>query len=236
MELTFTEEQFDAVICLNGDLPGRQVFLDLAGRPLIAADGATNVLHQHGIGPEFIVGDLDSVHPETLDAFRGTSEVIVDRDQNSTDFEKALRFAESQLWKRLLVIGIHGGDLEHTLNNWSVLMRHGRSLELTALDRARYAIPVYGSFTFYAAPREMISLIPQPLATLTTSGLEWELTNEALEMGTREGARNRVAEHQVSADGGSSHRVTIDLHSGSLLFFCDARFPKTPLLGQPTNP
>jgi len=221
VNLTFSDTPFDAVICLNGDLPDTAVFEQLADRPLIAADGAANLLVAAGIGPEFVVGDLDSVTPQTLERLEGLAELVAEADQDTTDFEKSLRFAESQLWKNLLVIGMHGGDLEHTLNNWSVLMRHSRALQLTAFERDRYAIPVFESFTYEASPDELLSLIPQPLATLTTSGLVWNLENEALELGTREGARNRAAESTVH----------VNVHTGSLLFFCSARLPFAPGMG-----
>ena len=221
MILSFDDTAFDAVICLNGDLPDTAVFELLADRPLIAADGAANLLVEAGIGPEFVVGDLDSVTPQTLERLEGLAELVAETDQDTTDFEKSIRFAESQLWKNLLVLGIHGGDLEHTLNNWSVLMRHSRALQLTAFERGRYAIPVFESFTYDASPDELLSLIPQPLATLTTSGLVWNLENESLELGTREGGRNRAAESTVH----------VDVHDGSLLFFCSARLPIAPAKG-----
>lgn len=209
---------FDAVICLNGSIPPEDLFEQFAELPLIAADGAATTLVANGVVPEFIVGDLDSVDADTLRRIEGLSEVIVEPDQDTNDFEKTLRFAEGQLWKRLLIVGIHGGDLEHTLNNWSVMMRYGKSLSLTALDRARYALPLYTSTQFSASESELLSLIPQPHAQLTTVGLQWPLVNEALSLGGREGARNRA----------SSDVVQITVHDGSLLFFCDARLPFAP--------
>lgn len=218
--LSYTEDSFDAVICLNGAIPQRDHFEQLAHIPLIAADGAANALYEKGIGPEFIVGDLDSVFRETLDAFQDTCNVIVDPDQNNTDFEKALDFAASQLWNRILIVGMHGGEMEHSLNNWSILMRYGRSMQLTAYELDRYAIPIYETFRYDPKENELLSLIPQPLARITTTGLEWDLTDESIALGTREGARNRSA-------GGP---VNVELHEGSLLFFCDARLPIAPKL------
>jgi thiamine pyrophosphokinase len=217
-QLTFDRSTFDAVVVLNGDLPAPAVFTTLADLPLIAADGAANALLSIGVVPEFIVGDLDSVSPETLQQLHGTTEFIVEPDQDSNDFEKTLHFARTQLWSRILVTGLHGGDLEHTLNNWSVLMRFARDLHLVGLDRSRYAIPVSTNVHLPATEGEIISLIPQPLARITTEGLHWSLTNEELSLGSREGARNRAVADTV--------RITV--HEGSLLVFCDARLPYAP--------
>ena len=219
--LRFTEPSFDAVIVLNGDLPDLTVLEQLADVPFVAADGAADTLVRLGVMPEFVVGDLDSISVETLRHIDAMAEIVVEPDQDSNDFEKSLRFAQSQLWRRLLVLGLHGGDLEHTLNNWSVLMRYGQQLSLCAYDRGRYAIPMFSSFLHTPTEGELLSLIPQPLARLTTQGLQWDLQDEPLALGTREGARNRaIAEH-----------VHITIHDGSLLFICDARFPASPVHG-----
>lgn len=216
--LHHTPNRFDAVICLHGTLPSVDEFEHFMDRPLIAADGAASELFDMGIIPEFVVGDLDSIRPDVRDQLLSMSEVVCQPDQETNDFEKALTFAESMLWKNVLVVGIHGGDLEHTLNNWSVLMRFGRTMQLAALDRRRYAIPVFESIAYEGAEDEIISLIPQPLARLTTRGLHWALNDEHLELGTREGARNRA----------THTRIEIDVHDGAILFFCDASLPHAP--------
>ena len=219
--LKFIDDGFDAVVCLNGDIPSIEVFDAYASYPLIAADGAAVGLNAIGVGAEYIVGDLDSIPSDVLETFRGTSEIVVDIDQEVNDFEKALRFAASQLWSRVLVLGMHGGEMEHTLNNWSVLMRFARTMQVTSYEKGRVAIPVFDSFVFEPNEDELISLIPQPQARVTTSGLVWPLNNEDLTLGMREGARNR-------SSGGT---VSVTIHEGSLLFFCDARLPRTPVLG-----
>lgn len=219
-ELKRTSTPFDAVICLNGSIPTVDVFELVMDRPLIAADGAAGSLYRAGIVPEFIVGDLDSIEDEVLTALRDSSELIVDPDQETNDFEKALRFAQTMMWNRLLVVGIHGGDLEHTLNNWSVLTRFGRTMDLVALDRERFGIPLYDSFAYSSTMGELLSIIPQPHARISTSGLVWSLNDEVLQHGTREGARNRS----------NAERVEIIIHDGSVLFFCDAALPLAPEL------
>jgi thiamine pyrophosphokinase len=199
-------------------LPSVEVFQAFADAPILAADGAADQLVGMGVVPEFVVGDMDSISMATLETIDGVAEMVVDTDQNSTDFEKVLQFSRDQLWHHILVLGIHGGDFEHTLNNWSVFMRHSRQQLLTALDRRRYAIPVLTSVRVELAPDELVSLIPQPSARLTTSGLRWPLTNEPLILGEREGARNRAL------DGA----VHLEVHEGSLLLICDARLPLAP--------
>ena len=216
--IVHSPSRVDAIICLKGAPPSLEVLEQFAEVPIIAADGAANLLYHLDVVPEYVVGDLDSVLPEVLDAMRSTTEIIVEVDQDINDFEKALRFAQQMLWKRVLVTGIHGGDLEHTLNNWSVLMRYGRDMDLLAHDDDRIGIPLYAHTSYQAVIDEIISLIPQPTATLTTRGLMWELTHEELALGVREGARNR-----------STHtHVELEVHAGAVFLFVDARLPLLP--------
>lgn len=217
--LSFEGAQFDALIALHGEVPTLSIFEQYAGVPLIAADGAAASLVDLDVFPEYVVGDLDSLNAEALRAINGISELVFDPDQNSNDFEKSLRFASAQFWTRVLIVGLHGGDLEHTLNNWSVLMKFAPSMHLTVLDRDRYIIPVASSFTTTLQPDELVSLIPQPSARLSTKGLQWELQDEELRLGMREGARN------IAVDG----NVEIVIHEGSLLFCCNARIPWSPM-------
>lgn len=218
--LHFTDDAIDAVVCLNGVIPDVHVFRSFAGKPLIAADGAVVPISELGINAEFVVGDLDSVPPEFLHQLEGISAIVHDPDQDSNDFEKAIRFASSQLWNRLMVVGMHGGDLEHTLNNWSVLMRYARSMNITVHELNRVAVPIFSSFTFSPDENETLSLVPQPHARISTKGFVWNLHNEEITLGTREGARNRA----------DANVVEVTLHEGSLLFFCNERLPKVPVI------
>ena len=91
-------------------------------------------------------------------------------------------------------------------------------MNLCILDNERYGIPILHSIIFNVNPGELLSLIPQPKARLTTKNLKWELNNEILELGVREGARNQA----------SYSKVTIILHEGELILFIDSRIPIAP--------
>ena len=83
--------------------------------------------------------------------------------------------------------------------------------------RDRYGIPLYNSVKVELKENEIVSLIPQTKAKLSTDGLVWELDNETLELGVREGARNLTFKKEIS----------IEIHKGSILLFIDSRFPKS---------
>lgn len=225
--LDFINEPFDTVICLNADLPEHDVFSGLSHIKIIAADGAADKLIAKGILPDIIIGDLDSLNENFHDRFslkvNSTlkSEIIGDSDQETNDFEKVLRYCVDNNLHDLLITGFHGGDLEHSLNNWSVLMRFAAQLNLCVLDKSRYCIPVYRSVTFDCHRNEIISLIPQPSVLISTKDLQWELDREELALGKREGARNKAM----------GEYVELNIHEGSLLLCIDERLPLKPRLG-----
>jgi len=219
--LHFAEKTPDCILVLQGMAPDPDIFRFFSNTPLIATDGAANGLLRIGRIPNIIIGDLDSFDP-TLLPQDSHSKIICTPDQDKNDFEKALDYCLTKQIQHILIYGIHGGDFEHSLNNVSVLWKYVDSfINITIIDsKTRIAIPVSFDMTSQAFHQdEIISLIPFPHARLTTSGFEWELHNEVLELSVREGARNRCL----------SNSLHISVHEGRFLFFCDSRLPALPL-------
>ncbi len=211
--------RFDAVLCLDGTLPEETVFRQCAYAPLIAADGAAVKLFRlYQQRPAYIVGDLDALlaAPEH-ELLQGVPLVQVS-EQDTNDFEKALNFAAARGWRRVLVVGFQGEEPDHTLINWSVAARYATKLELCFYDFGRYGIPLSSSVSIPLDIGEVVSLVPQPAAEVTTAGFVWELRGEELRWGVRESARNSVRKTPVH----------ILLHSGQVLLFCRARLPLAP--------
>lgn len=59
-------KDYRSILCLNGDLPDPS-FFHKRKLPVIAADGAANVLCNLGVFPDLITGDLDSIQPALLE-------------------------------------------------------------------------------------------------------------------------------------------------------------------------
>lgn len=213
------ENCFDAVLCLDANLPGREVFGILEGLPIIAADGAALRLHEKGVPFDYVVGDLDTFYSEPAHKEIDVAKIRHYPDQETNDFEKALVYALSQGYDRILVIGFHGGLLEHSLNNWSVFAKFSQKANLCIYDKGRYGIAATGNLEMLLIKDEIVSLIPQPEAIVSTRGLSWELDEEELKLGKREGARNKAI----------AERIELTIHAGSLLIFIDQRLPGAPV-------
>jgi thiamine pyrophosphokinase len=195
---------FDCVVCLNGTLPSNATFQRLNELPIIAADGAASKLIECGIMPAAIVGDMDSIADISSDIT-----FIHKPEQNTYDFEKCLQYAKEQGYKHALIVGINGGEYEHSLNNWSIFVKWSRQLQITCYTDGRCGIWVSQNISIDTNIGEVISIIPSPIATLSSKGLRWELQNTTLSLGNVEGARNEAITEQVD----------IHLHSGSFCLF-----------------
>jgi thiamine pyrophosphokinase len=218
LEITFGELSFDAIVCLDANLPGADFYDLFPGMPLLAADGAGLQLSDMGVIPDYIIGDLDTFNSKSHQEKLLKTILIQIPEQETTDFEKILNFALDNNYMNILILGFHGGELEHTLNNWSVLVRYSRKMNLCIWDAGRYAIPVSSSIEIKLEQNETVSIIPQPKTTLTTDNLKWELNKEKLELGVREGARNIAILPEIR----------IFLHSGEYILFINARLPFAP--------
>lgn len=202
-----------AVIFLNGRLPGTKIIKKFIHKNtlIIAADGGANQIKELKIGVHVIIGDLDSISDESKKYFlRKKTEVIKIDDQESTDFEKTLKYCAKKKIKDITVFAATGMRPDHTINNFSILKRYYKKLNICLItdDFAAFYLPKRFSFNYKSG--ETVSLVPMPVATdVKTKGLEFPLNKETLEFGKREGALNKS----------NSDKVSISFKEGDLLIF-----------------
>lgn len=214
-KIFFSDKSFDAIVCLDANLPDKSIFDKFENIPILAADGASIKLHNLGIEPDYIIGDLDTFLQSDLVSKIPQNKIIHIPEQEHNDFEKVLMYAIEFNFKDILILGFHGGLLEHTLNNWSVFAKYSKKLNLCIYENGRYAIPIYRSFQMNVNTGEIISIIPMTRAILRTKNLKWKLSDEELAIGNREGARNLAIKETIY----------IKIQSGAILLFFDARLP-----------
>lgn len=224
--MVLKQNNFDCIIVLNSEfnifseilVPINKIFEVNKDIIIIAADGAYNKLFDLNIIPNYVIGDLDSIESNYLitnELHNFNTEFIKLEEQETNDFEKCLNFIFDNNFRNVLVIGLDGGLLEHTLNNWSVFTKFASKLNLIAYSSERYAFTISNEININLKENEIVSLIPINKCKLTTKNLKWELNSEYLEIGFREGARNVTLSKEIS----------IKIEEGSLLFFCDERLP-----------
>lgn len=205
-----TQPKHALVIC-NGEMPPRQLIAPLlSARPFIlCADGGANKARLFKIQPHAIIGDLDSITVRTRRYFSSVATIHIP-DQNSTDLEKALEYLLEKKIRNATIIGATGERPDHTVANFSILLKYHKMLSLRFFDERCTAEIVQKTIRFSAVIGQQISLIPMGKCSgISTKGLKFSLRNESLKLGVREGSSNEAV----------SSRVSISLKRGSLLLF-----------------
>ena len=178
----------------------------VSAHPLLAADGGANHLARLGLKPTAVIGDLDSISPDTR-AWLG-EECMVDRpDQDRTDLDKALEYAFDELGVRnLTVLAALGGRTDHDLGNLGLLARlaMGEHLIFEAADQTVLAVDY--EISLAANPGESWSFWTfDATVRVTVEGVRWPIENATIDAGNRPSISNEaVDDHiRVRATGGS---------------------------------
>ena len=194
---TNTRTAESALILLNQPLPPRltsYLFSKCSHR--VCSDGGANQLFAlaccSDMTPDQIVGDLDSISPSVLAHYsqRGTH-IIHDTGQNSTDLSKALYHIPSPL-ASVYILPPFTGRFDHVLACIDSLYQW---------NNARPSIPIFllsDSSLCFLLPAgtsrieipdgqkdEFCGLVPvgEPVSSVTTTGLRWNLINESMRLG-----------------------------------------------------
>lgn len=195
-------EEFKSVICLDGSIPEAEFFVRIkdAEIPIIAADGATNLLLAMDIVPDFVVGDMDS--------FNGSKKipqdkVIVVEDQNYSDFEKAIIFAKENSFDGALVLGMNGGEIDHIINNVNIFMRYSENFPMWFYDIPSKGnsklgtTALNGIINLNLVKGSIISLFSFDEGNLKTKGLVWDIECQPFPIMEKSAARNKVKNSKV---------------------------------------
>jgi thiamine pyrophosphokinase len=155
------------------------------------------------------VGDLDSADDSLRQIWPTTQWVRVDADDTGTDLQKVLRHAQTIGIKRAALVGVTGGRTDHTLWNLTLLRAFADELDLCIVDDDCLIRRIPESISFAAPVGLTLSLCPLSgdATGITTEGLRWPLTDEALTPGERDGISNEVV----------ASPVKIQVRSGELL-------------------
>lgn len=201
-----------ALLFINGVAPKN--LPEITGYSLIAcSDGAFHYLKEKGFSLDeldFISGDFDSHSGSDERVYQ--EKFIYTPDQNKTDFEKSLEIIKSRGFKKVDVYGGSGGEMDHFLGNLTVAFLFKNELQITFFDEFSSYFFAPKKLVLEDAQNKMISLYPFPTTeNLTTTGLNWPLNRENLDITNRIGTRNFAKENEV----------TIEFESGNLVVFLE---------------
>lgn len=160
--------------------------LSLASR-IVAADGGADAALAHGLTPEAVIGDFDSISAEARSALPGEAMHLID-DQDTTDFDKCLSMIAAPL---ILGVGFTGARQDHQLATYNSLVRfpEQRCILIGPREIVLLAPP---SLTLDLAEGEPVSLFPMGAVEGFSDGLEWEIGGLNFAPDGRVGTSNRA--------------------------------------------
>jgi len=191
------------------------------GAFVVAADSGLDAAEALDLAVDVVVGDMDSVSPPALERAEAAG-VRIDRhptDKDATDLELALDLAREAGAAEIIVLGGHGGRLDHLLGN---------ALLLTAPRFSGCAIRwIVGRVTVTpcrpgrtvaidGAPGDRVSVLPVGGAatTVMTSGLAWPFAGDDLGHGSTRGMSNTMTHPSATVAVGNG--VLLVIHERSV--------------------
>lgn len=185
----------DSVIVVAG---GGAVALGVgvpAGAPVVAADEGLDSALAAGLSVDVVVGDFDSASPAALESAEaaGTRVVRHPRIKDATDLELALDEAAAFGPRRIVVVGVADGRLDHLVAGLLLLgAERYAGFELDGLFGPATVHVVRGERRLEGEPGELVSLLAIHGAAerVVTEGLLYPLRGETLLPGSSRGVSN----------------------------------------------
>lgn len=198
-----------ALILANGEPPSQMLLARLASEHalFIAVDGAALKAVRLGTRPDIVSGDFDSLDLDAARLALPDAEFLPTPDQNQTDLEKAFSIARERGASEITIAGASGGRIDHTLGNFSRLLRWREELPdfpIAIVEDGSEVRAVTGEMTLNAEINDVISLLSYDgRAKVSISGVRWPLEDCKLPLGVG-GLLNEavVPEVKIIATGG----------------------------------
>jgi thiamine pyrophosphokinase len=180
---------FDPVALIGGGDLGKHdlnLVLKRSGM-LVAADSGATAALRAGIVPDAVIGDFDSL-PADDAALIPSDRLHLVSEQESTDFDKALRAIDAPL---VLAVGFLGARLDHQLAALATLVAHKhRPCILIGSEEVIFHAPPFLKLPLSAG--DVVSLFPLLQVTGRSTGLEWPIDGLAFAPNARIGTSNRA--------------------------------------------
>lgn len=176
-------------VFLNGQKWFNQQLLELT--EVVAVDGALNYLLEKGMKSSqitWVTGDFDSAILNIE-----VAKQLPMLDQDYTDFEKTVCYLIGEGERQLNVYFAEGApDHDHFLGNLHVAVKYYSRMNIDFISESqRYCVLKDSKITLLASqPNKIISVIPFPTAIVSTTGLQYQLTNQRLTFGENISIRN----------------------------------------------
>ncbi len=204
------ERQF--VIVANGEFLRSEVLRSiLAGKHVLALDGAIDRLMQLGIVPHTLLGDFDSIvsharwglesdfadidHDSESYIGKYGIHIVPAKDQSRTDLQKGIDYCDSQQAKCIDIICATSGDrMDHVLCNLRTLKSRYQSSRPLLIHTNTETIQFVcdDSCDIVGEVGDKCGIFAFPEASFSSSGLRWNGDNTPLKFAFSDSACNEL--------------------------------------------
>lgn len=204
------------IILADGRFPSNEVplyYLNHAAK-IVCCDGAVLKLLKHGLEPDVIVGDMDSIVPELKEQFADI--IHQDKDQESNDLTKAVNYCVNQGMKDLVILGATGLREDHAIGNISLLAQYAQKANVKLVTN-------YGTFTAISESTTFKSFECQQVSIFTLD-TDVQVTSTQLKFPLTE--VNFDAWWKGTLNEALSNQFTLDFKTGKRLVVFQTHLPK----------
>lgn len=163
---------------------------------VIGVDGGSNYLRKLGIGPDYVVGDLDSIDSDTLSFFENkkTEFKKYPSKKNETDTELAIWLAQESGASHIDLYGALGARVDHEIANIYLLyyiLEKGMIPRIVG-EGMEINIVKDGFIDLCGKADDLVSIIPLmgDAKGVTLEGLEYKLDNYNMKFSVPRGISN----------------------------------------------
>lgn len=153
---------------------------------VICADSGFDSAQKYGIKPDIVIGDMDSVKG----AVENENVMIYPAKKDFTDGELAVKYATEKGYKKIVMLGMTGSRMDHTLTNL-LLLKQLEGTDACIADEHNEIYMVNSCISLSGKKGDLISIIPfESDVRVTASGLEYPLEGDILKAGESRGVSN----------------------------------------------
>ena len=172
---------------------------------VIAADSGLHTAQKLNMHVDFVVGDFDSVDASALARATSahTQTIRHSADKDFTDLESALLLAVDKNSQHIIIVTAGGGRLDHQFGFVAAMFNPKlRNCKVEALwqDNRLFALQGPATYDFATQIGDTVALqsFSNKSEKISTSGLQWQLTNESLNNFETRGVSNIATKEQIS--------------------------------------
>lgn len=164
---------------------------------IVAADGGETQLTNWGLTPDVLIGDFDSIDPERQSLLESKKVLIkaFPKEKDATDLELAVDYALTYGVNKIILTGVWGGRVDHSLGNLEILYKLAQHKIETVMLTANAKIYVGTNELELELPlATIVSLIPltEVVTNVSTDGLYYQLQKATLKKGSTKTISNKT--------------------------------------------